>query len=400
MISRSCKMNSLIHCFLIILCLNFEHAFGHEEDEYTVQYTVENYAEELPKRNHFIMFYAPWCGHCRRLAPTWEQLAEMLNEDDSNVRIAKVDCTVDKKICSDEDVTGYPTLKFFKKGNSNGEKFRGPRDLPTLTTFINEQLRGGDEESDTLKAALKKAESASSIELTEENFDSHVKQGKHFVKFYAPWCGHCQQLAPIWQEVAKTFEFDSSLSIAKIDCTKHKSVCTQYEIKAYPTLLWIENGEKVEKYQGSRTHEELVNYIKKMLDQEQATTKEKPEDKKEKSPPADKKEIELTAENFRNTIQTGITFIKFFAPWCGHCKSLAPTWDDLNKKYEPTENIKIMKVDCTAQENKGLCNDEKIDGFPTMYLYKDGEKISEYTGSRSLEDLSDFVQGHVGHDEL
>lgn len=81
------------------------------------------------------------CGHCQRLAPTWEQLAEMLNEDDSNIKIAKVDCTVESEICNEQDVTGYPTLKFFKKGNNEGVKFRGTRDLPTLTSFINEQLR-------------------------------------------------------------------------------------------------------------------------------------------------------------------------------------------------------------------------------------------------------------------
>lgn len=85
------------------------------------------------------------CGHCQRLAPTWEQLAEMLNEDDGNIRIAKVDCTVDKEICSNHDVTGYPTLKFFKLGVGEGVKFKGTRDLPSLTSFINEQL--GDEPS-------------------------------------------------------------------------------------------------------------------------------------------------------------------------------------------------------------------------------------------------------------
>lgn len=81
------------------------------------------------------------CGHCQRLAPTWEQLGEMLNEDDGNIRIAKVDCTTDSSLCSEHDVTGYPTLKFFKTGADEGVKFRGTRDLPTLTTFINEQLR-------------------------------------------------------------------------------------------------------------------------------------------------------------------------------------------------------------------------------------------------------------------
>lgn len=87
------------------------------------------------------------CGHCQRLEPTWEQLAEMLNEDDGNVRIAKVDCTVDSKVCSDQDVTGYPTLKFFKKGGEEPVKFRGTRDLPTLTTFINDQLGSVSEQN-------------------------------------------------------------------------------------------------------------------------------------------------------------------------------------------------------------------------------------------------------------
>lgn len=81
------------------------------------------------------------CGHCQRLAPTWEQLAEMLNEDDSEIKIAKVDCTADSSVCSDHDVTGYPTLKFFRAGEKEGVKFRGMRDLPSLTNFINEQLR-------------------------------------------------------------------------------------------------------------------------------------------------------------------------------------------------------------------------------------------------------------------
>lgn len=64
----------------------------------------------------------------------------MLNEEDGNVRVAKVDCTKDSKICSDQDVTGYPTLKFFKAGESEGVRFRGTRDLPSLSNFINEQL--------------------------------------------------------------------------------------------------------------------------------------------------------------------------------------------------------------------------------------------------------------------
>lgn len=81
------------------------------------------------------------CGHCKKFAPIWEQLAEMLNEDDNNIKIAKVDCTVSSEVCAQNDITGYPTLKFFKKGQIESVRFRGTRDLPSLTTFINEQLR-------------------------------------------------------------------------------------------------------------------------------------------------------------------------------------------------------------------------------------------------------------------
>lgn len=129
----------------------------------------------------------------------------MLNEDDSNIRIAKVDCTTDSEICSEHDVTGYPTLKFFKIGDKEGVKFKGTRDLPSLTTFINEQLRAVSYFYKfvcyfALQCTFFKGEDVAKIpepvnklvELTEDTFEKHVSKGKHFIKFYAPWCGHCQ----------------------------------------------------------------------------------------------------------------------------------------------------------------------------------------------------------------
>lgn len=56
------------------------------------------------------------------------------------MKIGKVDCTQQNELCSSHEVTGYPTLKFFKQGQEESIKFRGTRDLPTLTNFINEQL--------------------------------------------------------------------------------------------------------------------------------------------------------------------------------------------------------------------------------------------------------------------
>lgn len=363
-------------------------------DIHTVQYTSDTFSVEVPKKNHFVMFFAPWCGHCNRLAPTWEQLAEEFNKDKSGqIKIAKVDCTVDTSLCSEHDVTGYPTLKFFKTGETEAVKFRGTRDLASLTAFINEHTGNIHQETES---ELNVPEPVNGlVELTEETFAKHVESGKHFVKFYAPWCGYCQKLAPTWDALAKALEHDTTVTIAKVDCTVHRSICNSFDIKGYPTLLWIEDGKKVEKYQGQRTDEDLKAFVIHKLGSSFSVSAEGTTEPEPSSPV-----VSYSGDNFEHGISVGISFTKFFAPWCGHCKRLAPTWEELAIKFVGNPYVKIAKVDCTLDSSKDLCNQQEVDGFPTLFLYKDGEKVAEYTGSRSLEDLYEFVIKHITHDEL
>lgn len=81
---------------------------------------------------------------------------------------------------------------------------------------------------------------------------------------------------------------------------------------------------------------------------------------------------------------------------------MAQTWDELATKFVGVAGVKIAKVDCTLAESKELCSDQDVNGFPTLYIYKDGEKLSEYNGNRSLDDLFEFVNRHIGssRDEL
>ena len=108
------------------------------------------------------------------------------------------------------------------------------------------------------------------------------------------------------------------------------------------------------KYSGDRSHEDLKRFIAEQLGEEsKEDTKEEPEDSASSV-------VILTGEKFDAAIAKGITFVKFFAPWCGHCKRLAPTFEELAKKFSDIDSITIAKVDCTQQENKELCSQQKV----------------------------------------
>ena len=77
------------------------------------------------------------------------------------------------------------------------------------------------------------------------------------IKFYAPWCPHCQALAPTWEQVAKHFK--GKLNIGEVNCDKEKAMCKEFGAVAYPTLLFTQGGESVE-YNGLRGLGDFVQY--------------------------------------------------------------------------------------------------------------------------------------------
>merc|ERR1712088_908860 len=107
----------------------------------------------------------------------------------------------------------------------------------------------------------------------------------------------------------------------------------------------------------------------------------------------------VVGKNFEELVKdpTKNVFVEFYAPWCGHCKSLAPIWDELGQKYKDHENIVIAMSDATANEFA----DVEVQGFPTIKFFPAGEgaEMQDYNGGRTLEDFVKFLEPDAADEE-
>lgn len=83
-----------------------------------------------------VKYYAPWCGHCKKLAPIWEELAENF-KDIPDLVIAKFDATVNE--VKGLNIKGYPTLKWYPRGDKTGVTYEEGRELPDFISFIEKE---------------------------------------------------------------------------------------------------------------------------------------------------------------------------------------------------------------------------------------------------------------------
>ena len=204
-----------------------------------------------------VEFFAPWCGHCKTLAPIYEELAANFEFAKDKVTIAKVDADAEKDLGRRFGVQGFPTLKWFDGKSEDPEDYKSGRDLDSLTNFISDKTG--------IKAKTKKAAPTAVEMLTDTTFKESIGKDKEaLVAFTAPWCGHCKTLAPVWEKVAQDFASENGVLIGKVDCEapNAKSTAEEAGVKSYPTINYYPKGStEAIPYTGGRSEADLISFM-------------------------------------------------------------------------------------------------------------------------------------------
>merc|ERR1712059_67413 len=142
-----------------------------------------------------------------------------------------------------------------------GYKMSAEFDMENFKDFLT-QLEAGNVEP-WIKSEAVPDNSAPGVKTAvARNFDELVTNSEKdvLVEFYAPWCGHCKKLTPIFDELGEKMK-DEDVEIVKMDATAN-DVPPSYDVKGFPTLFWLpKTSKKAVSYNGGRELDDFVKYI-------------------------------------------------------------------------------------------------------------------------------------------
>ncbi|XP_012697964.1 protein disulfide-isomerase A3 [Clupea harengus] len=432
-----------------------------------------------------VEFFAPWCGHCKRLAPEFEAAATRLK---GIVSLGKVDCTVSSTVCGKYGVSGYPTLKIFRDGEESGA-YDGPRTADGIVSHLKKQAGpasveikteadfdkytkdrdasvvgffadgGSSAQAEYLKSASALRESYrfahtnnedllkkyniegegvvlfrppllankfedSSVQFSEEKFtnakikkfiqdsifgmcphmtddNKDLLKGKDLLVAYFDvdyeknpkgsnyWRNRVMKVAKGFLDQGKTLNFavanknsfSQDLSEMGMDGSAGElpvvGIRTAKGDKYIMQEEFSRDGKALERFLQDYFDGNLKRYLKS-----------------EPIPENNDGPVKvLVAENFDSIVNDDSkdVLIEFYAPWCGHCKSLEPKYIELGEKLANDPNIVIAKMDATAND---VPSQYEVRGFPTIFFSPAGQKNSprKYEGGREVADFLSYLK--------
>jgi len=456
---------SLLFCILAL-------SFAQESD--VIELNSDNFDTVIAEHPVILVeFYAPWCGHCKKLAPEYEKAATALK---GIAPIAKLDADNgdNRPFASRYGIQGFPTIKLFRNGQVE-QDFQGERSAAGIVSYMKKQVlpavsplssveevnefSGKDrvvvvgffdsEEGDGYSSFKSSAEklrnkylfgavvgnkavnnefnvestpavvlfksfdekknslgsdkfselesfiAANSVPLIDEigphNYKNYMESGLSLGYLFVE-ADQKDEYIEIIRSIAE--ETKGKLNWVWIDWSKYAKHAERLGLsgKVVPAIA-IEKMEEGTHYafdeSAQVTAESVKTWVNAFLNGEL-----QPTIKSEEIPASNDGPVKIVvAKNFNDVVldNTKDVLLEFYAPWCGHCKSLAPIYDELGEAFSDVPSVVIAKIDATANDVDSKYN---VRGFPTLKFFPANSKSTplDYNGDRSLEDLKKFVQ--------
>jgi len=235
------------------------------------------------------------------------------------------------------------------------------------------------------------------------------------VEFYAPWCGHCKSLEPEWKKAASALK--GIVKLVAVDADAHRDLASPYGVQGFPTIKFFGTDKKPQDYSGGRTAKDIVDFaikeIQKVTSSRMGGKADSGGGGKQRTRSSGSESgssgggssgggganavVTLTASNFQELVLDSdeAWLVEFFAPWCGHCKSLAPAWEQAAKRLKGKVNLGA--VDATVET--GLAQDYGVRGYPTIKSFASGKKTKssskDYEGGRTAEAIEQYALSNL-----
>lgn len=457
-----------------VLCLAV-FALADDQPSDVIELTSQNFDSVIKEHPVILVeFYAPWCGHCKRLAPEYEKAATELK---GIAPIAKLDADAadNRPIASRYGIQGFPTIKLFRNGEVD-QDFQSERTASGIVSYMKKQIlpavsslssvseveefstkdrvvvvgffqdesqlesfktvaeklrnrfifgavvgnsevnkhfgvestpsailfKTFDEKKNVLSsdkfADLESFITANSVPLIDEigphNYKNYVESGLPVAYLFVEPT-QAEQLTSTFKSIAE--ETKGKLSWVWIDWSKYAKHAERLGLsgKVVPAVA-IEKMQAGVHYAFDETAEVAVEAVKEWVNKF-VNGELQPTIKSEEIPATNDGPVKvIVAKSFNDIVldNTKDVLLEFYAPWCGHCKSLAPTYEKLGESFSGVPSVIIAKIDATAND---IDPKYGVRGFPTIKFFPADNKNEpvDYNGDRTLEDLKQFVEDNA-----
>ncbi|KAB8606236.1 hypothetical protein FH972_025866 [Carpinus fangiana] len=218
------------------------HASLYSKKSPVLQVDAKSYKSLIAESNHtsIVEFYAPWCGHCKNLAPAYAKAATSL-QGLANVAAVNCDEDANKPFCGSMGVQGFPTLKIVKPGKKKGkpvvQDYQGPRSAKGIVEAVKDKIPNHV------------------TSVKDDNLESWLEPANQRPKalFFSD-----KGLVPALVK-ALAIDFLGAIDVGYV--RNNKKAASKYGVDTFPAVVLVQNGDEPIKYDGEINKLSLTEFL-------------------------------------------------------------------------------------------------------------------------------------------